>query len=70
MNAYDFANLIKDVWVKNVSMKSNVMTKQLEDIGVVIKCEDGSFKKLVGATFNEQLKSVELQLESNDEKST
>lgn len=70
MNAYDLSNSIKDSWVKNVSLKTNVTSKQLEEIGVIVKCKDGSFGKVIGVTFNEQMKSVELQLESEDEKNS
>lgn len=62
MDAYDLYHKLKYTWAENVDKSSGTINKSSGIIKVCVWTDDG-YREVVGLTYNDKLKIIELELD-------
>lgn len=62
MEAYLLYQSVKQLWVEYTNKHSGVISKDNDNIKVCVWTEEG-YREVVGASYNSQIKMIELELD-------
>lgn len=63
MDAYDFYQEIKNIWVKHSAKDSGELRKKYQHMATVVYTPEG-YREIIGLKWNPEIRAIELLLDS------